>query len=93
VATVSRYSRDEIAQRGDKTYERVMPHLSPEDECKCALIDLETGDFEVVRDELAASDRLCARHPDVGRQAVAPSAPAPLFVPMAVEYKHGPELR
>jgi hypothetical protein len=28
------------------------------------LIDIETGNFEVDRDEIAASDRLLARHPD-----------------------------
>jgi hypothetical protein len=60
-----RYSREEIAQRGDALYEReVLPRLHPEDEGKFALIDVGSGDFEIDRDELAASDRLLARHPD-----------------------------
>lgn len=65
MATVPRYSRDEVARRGDEMYERVvLPCLSPEDEGKFALIDVETGDYELDRDEIAASDRLLARHPD-----------------------------
>ncbi len=59
------YGRDEVARRGDEIYGReVVPHLGSEDEGKFALIDVETGDYEVDRDEIAASDRLFARHPD-----------------------------
>jgi hypothetical protein len=54
-----------VAQRGDEIYDRqVLLHLGPEDEGKLVLIDVETGDYEVDRDEIAASDRLLARHPD-----------------------------
>ena len=60
-----RYSREEVARRGDEIYEReVLPHLDPADEGKYALIDIETADYEIDRDEIAASDRLLARHPD-----------------------------
>ena len=60
-----RYSRDEIARRGDEIYEReILPGLSPADEGKFALVDIETGAYEIDRDEVAASDRLLARHPD-----------------------------
>jgi hypothetical protein len=46
-------------------YERlVLPRLGPEDEGKFALIEVENGDYELDRDEIAASDRLLARHPD-----------------------------
>ncbi len=65
MATVPRYSRDEVARRGDEIYERqVSPRLRAEDEGKFALIDVETGDYEVDHDEIAASDRLLVRHPD-----------------------------
>ncbi|HSG39337.1 MAG TPA: hypothetical protein VLE27_06840 [Thermoanaerobaculia bacterium] len=65
MATVRRYNREEVARRGDEIYEReVLPRLGAEDEGKFALIDVETGDYEVDRDELAASDRLFNRHPD-----------------------------
>jgi hypothetical protein len=60
-----RYSREEIARRGDEIYEReVLPRLKLADEGKYALIDIETGDYEIDRDEIAASDRLLARQPD-----------------------------
>lgn len=65
MARVPQYNREEIARRGDEIYEReVLPNLRPEDEGKFALLDIATGDYEVDRDEVAASDRLLARHPD-----------------------------
>lgn len=66
MATVPRSDkeREDIASRGDAIYEsRIRPRLRPEDEGKFALIDIESGDYEVDRDEVAASDRLLARHP------------------------------
>jgi hypothetical protein len=60
-----RYDIEEVARRGDEIYDRVVfPHLQPEDEGKLVLIDIETGDWEMDRDEIAASDRLLARLPD-----------------------------
>jgi hypothetical protein len=60
-----RYSKEEFARRGDEIYERdILPHLKREDEGKLVLIDIETGDYEIDADELAASDRLLARRPD-----------------------------
>lgn len=62
---IPRYDREEVARRGDEIYDRqVLPHLNQEDEGKFALIDVASGDYEVDRDEMAASDRLLARHPD-----------------------------
>src|SRR5262245_31696241 len=60
-----RYSMEEFERRGDEIYDRdVQPHVTAEDEGKYVLIDIETGDYEVDDDEIAASDRLLARHPD-----------------------------
>jgi len=60
-----RYDIEEVARRGDEIYERaVLPHLRPADEGKLVLIDIETGDWEMDRDEIVASDRLLARIPD-----------------------------
>ena len=57
-------SKDEFARRGDSIYEQdIHPHLTPEDEGKFVLIDIETGAYEIDEDELAASDRLLARCP------------------------------
>jgi hypothetical protein len=60
-----RYSKEEFARRGDELYEReVRPNLKSEDNGKFVAIDIETGAYEIDCDELAASDRLLARHPD-----------------------------
>lgn len=61
----SNYSREEYARRGDAIYERaVLPQTTPNDEGKFVVIDIESGAFEMDRDEIAASDRLLARYPD-----------------------------
>jgi hypothetical protein len=58
------HDRDEIARRGDEIYERqIRQRLGAEAEGQFVLIDVETGDYEVDPDEIAASDRLLARHP------------------------------
>ncbi len=63
--TQPRYSKEEFARRGDEIYERdIRPQLKTEDEGKFAVIDIETGAYEIDVDELTASDRLLARHPD-----------------------------
>jgi hypothetical protein len=60
-----RYSKEEFAQRGDKIYEtQVRPHVEAGNHGKIVAIDLETGDFEVDSSEIAACDRLEARHPN-----------------------------
>jgi hypothetical protein len=63
--TTPRYTNEELARRGDEIYERdVLPHVTPEDEGKFVLIDVDTGSYEMDADELAASDRLLARYPN-----------------------------
>jgi hypothetical protein len=68
MATLSmqpRYSKEEFARRGDEIYEQVVASsVRPEDKGKFVVIDIETGDFEVDRDELAAADRVRDRNPD-----------------------------
>jgi hypothetical protein len=59
-----RYTPEEFARRGDEIYERrVLPDLKGGEEGKFVVIDIESGDYEIDSDELAASDRLLARHP------------------------------
>ena len=56
------YSKEEFARRGDEIYDReISPHVGPADEGKFVVIDIETGEYEVDQDELAACDRLLAR--------------------------------
>jgi hypothetical protein len=60
-----RYSKEEFAQRGDALYEsEVRAQVEEGNHGKIVAIDLETGAFEVDASEIAACDRLEARHPD-----------------------------
>ncbi len=60
-----RYSKEEFARRGDEIYERdIRPHVEASNTGKFVVIDLDTGAYEIDTDELVASDRLLARHPD-----------------------------
>ena len=60
-----RYSREEFARRGDEIYKRdIRPRTEASNEGKFVVIDIETGDYEIDADELAASDRLLARNSD-----------------------------
>ena len=60
-----RYSKEEFARRGDRTYEtKVRSHLSKEDQGKFAAIDIHSGAYEVDEDELTACDKLTARIPE-----------------------------
>ncbi len=59
-----RYSKEEFARRGDEIYERfVRSNLAEGDEGKFVVIDIETTAYEIDENELVASDRLLARHP------------------------------
>ena len=73
-----RFSKEEFARRGDSIYENdVRPQLKPTDKGKFAAIDIESGMYELDRDELKAGNRLRARVPEaqiwmvrVGHRAV-----------------------
>jgi hypothetical protein len=60
-----RYSKEEFAQRGDEIYEsQIRSQVEADYHGKIVAIDLETGDFEIDASEIAACDRLEARHPE-----------------------------
>lgn len=59
-----RYSKEEFARRGDESYEKLLrSHITHDDDGKYVLIDIETAEYEIDEDELAASERLLARNP------------------------------
>jgi hypothetical protein len=59
-----RYSKEEIASRGDAIYqEDILPKLTAKDRGKFLAIDIETGEYEMARDEMKAGDKLRARIP------------------------------
>jgi hypothetical protein len=54
----------EISRLGAQIYnERLRPLLEPAHLGEYVVIDVETGNFEVDSDHLAASDRAAAKHP------------------------------
>ena len=67
----SRYSKEDAAQLGDEIYDRdVRVQLEPQHNGEVVAIDLDTGSWEVDPDEIAATHRLKARHPDAQIWAV-----------------------
>ena len=64
-ASKRRYSKTEFARRGDALVEsKVRSHLTAADENKFVAIDIETGEYELDRDEQKAADRLRKRVSD-----------------------------
>jgi hypothetical protein len=63
--TKRRYSKEEFARRGDALVEsKVRPHLTPADSDKFVAIDIETGEYELDKNEMKAVQRLRKRIPD-----------------------------
>ncbi len=53
-----------IAERGSRIYEeRLREILEPQHNGKYVVIDVETGEYELDKDHLAASDRAAAKRP------------------------------
>lgn len=60
-----RYSKEEFARRGDEIYEtQICQQVEAGNYGKIVAIDIETGDWEIDSSEVAACNRLEARHPD-----------------------------
>jgi hypothetical protein len=64
-STQRRYDKAELARRGDAIYERrVRAEVTSQDDGKFVAIDVDSGDFDIDVEELAACDRLRSRAPD-----------------------------
>ena len=64
-ASKRRYSKEEFARRGDALIEsKVRPQLTAADEGKFVAIDIETGEYELDKNEMKAADRLRKRVPE-----------------------------
>ncbi len=60
-----RYSNDEIAQRGKAWYEQQLrAQVEPGNIGKFLVLDIETGEYEIDREEVAAFRRAKAKRPD-----------------------------
>lgn len=56
------YTREEIAKRGEAIYdEKIRPHVETGHQGDYVVIDIETGDYEVDPDDLAATRRALAK--------------------------------
>lgn len=65
MAMTRRYSKEEFARRGAEFVEtKVRPHLTGADEDKFVAIDVETGEYELGKNEMRAAERLRKRVPD-----------------------------
>jgi hypothetical protein len=61
-AAKRRYSKEEFARRGDALVaSKVRPHLTAADEDKFVAIDIESGEYELDKNEMAAAARLRKR--------------------------------
>lgn len=59
-----RYSREEVAARGRAIYEeRIRTQVEPEHNGKFVVIDIETGEYELDADDVAAMKRAAQKHP------------------------------
>jgi hypothetical protein len=60
-----RHRKEEFARLGDEIYERdICPRLTASHEGQFVAIDIESGDYELDANEIAASDRLQSRVPN-----------------------------
>jgi hypothetical protein len=71
-----RYSKEEFARRGDAIYtQEIGPKIEATHQGQIVAIDIESGDWEIDVDEMAASRRLLARRPDAQIWAVRVGSP------------------
>ncbi len=59
-----RYTKEEVAARGQEIYERQLrAKLEPTQDGKYLVIDIETGEYEIDDDDVAVMKRAAAKHP------------------------------
>ncbi len=58
------YTMEDVARRGEEFYERsVRAHVEPENTGRFLALDVQSGDYELADEALAASQRLRERRP------------------------------
>ena len=61
----TQYTDEEIGQLAEQIYRRsIRDKVMPQHKGKFLIVDIESGDYEVDEDDLAAEDRLRARRPN-----------------------------
>ncbi len=61
----AKYSREEVAERGEAIYEqKIRTKVESESAGKYLVLDIETGEYEIDQDDLVATKRMMAKRPD-----------------------------
>ena len=61
----AKYSREEVATRGEAIYEReIRPKVESQNTGQYLVLDIETGEYEIDQDDLVATKRILAKHPN-----------------------------
>lgn len=59
------YTAEEIAERGEAIYhERIRPYVEDDHRGDFLVVDIETGEYEIDREDIVASKRILARRPE-----------------------------
>ena len=59
-----KYSREEVAERGEAIYEReIRSKVENQSKGSYLVLDIETGNYEIDQDDLVATKRLMAKRP------------------------------
>ena len=61
----ARYSREEVAERGEALYEEnIRANVESASKGKYLVLDIETGEYEIDQDDLVATKRMMAKRPN-----------------------------
>jgi hypothetical protein len=61
----TRYSPSEVESRGEAIYaEQIRDKVEPQNKGRFLVVDIETGEYEVADEDLAATQRALAKRPD-----------------------------
>jgi hypothetical protein len=59
------YTAEEVAARGEVLYAQgIRPHVEATHQGKFVVVDIETGEYEIDTDDLAATKRALAKRPE-----------------------------
>lgn len=72
----SDYTAETIGIRGEELYQQIREKIELKHKGKFLVLDIETGDYEIADEDIVATDRLLARHPDAMTYGVRIGFPA-----------------
>lgn len=65
-----RFTTQEIVARGEELYQQLRPQVEEGNKGKILVVDIETGEYVIDDDHLAATRRALAKHPDAALYSV-----------------------